>query len=85
MTSILPLAFSVPAILGTVSASVVILNSASVEYVQTVKVERLGQFCEQGVVGACEALSRETDGYCASPHAQGGCRYDSLRMDRYES
>ena len=70
---------------GAVATTGTIINSASEDYVQTVKVERLVQFCDQGVLGACEALSRETDGYCASPHAQGGCRYDSLRLVRYES
>jgi hypothetical protein len=55
-----------------------VINTASENYVETAKIQKLGRFCDLGNRYACKALAKETDGQCASPNASHGCRFDSL-------
>ncbi len=69
---------SLVCVLASMAVSAQAVNSASKSYVESYKLEFLGSRCDAGYSCACRALSRETNGQCASPNASYGCRFDSL-------
>ena len=78
MNPLLPLTASLTCILASMGVSAHVINTASENYVETAKIQKLGRFCELGNRYACRALAKETGGQCASPNASHGCRFDSL-------
>ncbi len=77
INSLLPLCLSTTTLLGATFFSAVQLNNASESYVTRGKLEYLARWCDARMDHACKALAKETNGQCASPGREGGCRYDS--------
>ena len=75
--TLLPVCLSFSALLGTMGFAAAQINSASEQYVESAKVQRLAAWCDAGKPHACKALANATNGQCASPAGKGGCQYDS--------
>ena len=75
--TLLPVCLSFSALLGTMGFAAAHINAASEKYVEAGKIQRLATWCDAGMPHACKALTKATNGQCASPSHEGGCRFDS--------
>lgn len=65
---------------GMALGGIILAESKAQSFVDSVRLEKLGAYCDAGSQEACRLLVIDTVGRCAGPK-DSGCFYDSTRID----